>query len=262
MLTLSSLDILTYDGQSYNISWDFIATEELITNYEVDIYRSESPVSGISQYEIVESGLSANLYSYVDTSISQLLDIGRPWFYKLGIHDLVTSGITYQPEPAAYLKDEVPDKIFREIVRRKNINLNNSRGSGRDFKIFKRRTWGTHCSVCWDSSLQRTTDSNCTTCSGTGWLNGYYDSLTIRGMKNTSPKLSQINMFGEWKPSDSLLYVLGYPPLKPKDIISDDDNHLWTVVQVRTIERLGYIIEQIVQMALLAQDELLYKQLL
>ena len=69
-------------------------------------------------------------------------------------------------------------------------------------------------------------------------------------------------MFGEWKPSDSLLYMLGYPPLKPRDIIVDDNNHLWTIVQVRTIERRGYIVEQNAQIASLAQDELLYKQLL
>lgn len=263
MLIVKSLDVSTYDGQSYNIGWEFQPDTDLITDYEVNIYRSESPVDNITQYDVVASGLSANLYNYIDTSITQMLDMGRPWFYKLGIYETTNlSGISYQPETAAYLKDEVPDKIFREIVRRKKLNINHPRHSGRDFKVVKRRTWGTHCNVCWDDSLQRSTDSNCTTCFGTGWINGYYDPITVRGMKNPSPKLNQINMFGEWKPSDSLLYMLGYPPLKPRDIIIDDNKHLWTVVQVRTIERVGYIIEQIVQIALIAQDELLYKQLL
>ena len=262
MLIIKSLDISTYDGQSYNVAWEFEPDSDLVSNYEVSIYRSESPTIGIDEYDLVVSGLSANLYNYVDTSISQLLNLGRPWFYKLAITDALTSDVDYQPEPAAYLKDEVPNHVFREIVRRKNINLQNPRFSGRDFRIFKRRTWGTHCSECWDMSLQRSTDSNCTTCYGTGWINGYYDAITIRGMKNSSPKLSQINMFGEWKPSDSVLYMLGYPPLKPRDIVSDDNNHLWTVVQVRSTEHLGHIIEQQAQIASIAQDDFLYKYLL
>jgi len=263
MLILSSLEVSTYDGQSYNVSWEFEPDTDLYSEYSVNIYRSESPVDDISQYEIVASGLNANLYSYVDTGVAQLLDLGRPWFYKLGIYETSVSGvISYQPDQAAYLKDEVPDRVFREIVRRKNINLLNTRFSGRDFRIIKKRTWGTHCNDCWDESLQRSTDSSCETCYGTGWINGFYDAIEVRGMKNPSPKLSQINMFGEWKPSDSMFYMLGYPPLKSRDIVADDNNHLWTVVQVRTVERRGYIVEQMAQVASLAQDENLYKQLL
>jgi hypothetical protein len=262
MLILKSLDVSTYDGQSYNISWEFEPDSDIVANYTVNIYRSESPTVGIDEYDIVVSGISANLYSYVDTSVSQLLDFGRPWFYKLAVTDELTAEVSYQPEPAAYLKNEVVNRVFREIVRRKNINLLNPRFSGRDFKIFKRRSWGTHCSVCWDASLQRSTDSSCTTCFGTGWINGYYNPVSIRGMKNSSPKLNQINMFGEWKPSDSVLYMLGYPPLKSRDIIADDNNHLWTVVQIRTTEHLGYIIEQQAQIASIAQDDFLYRYLL
>lgn len=263
MLILDYLQVSTYDGQSLTLTWDFKPDTSLISDYSVNIYRSESPVDDITQYDMIASGLSANLYSYIDTSVAQLLDLGRPWFYKLGIYETSVSGvISSQPDQAAYLKNEVPDRVFREIVRRKNINLQNPRFSGRNFKIIKRRTWGTHCPDCWDMSLQRSTDPSCITCMGTGWINGYYDPITVRGMKNTSPKLNQINMFGEWKPSDSLLYMLGYPPLKPRDIVIDDNNHLWTVVQVRLVERLGHIVEQIAQIASISQDEFLYKQLL
>lgn len=263
MLILDYLHVTTYNGESYNLTWDYIAeTIETISGFMIDVYRSESPATTIEEYECIASGINANNYSYTDSSISQLKDYGRPWFYKLNIIDPIRHEEEFQPETPAYFRDEVPDRVFREIVRNKRIALNNTRFSGRDFRVFKRRTWGTHCSNCWDESLQRTTISNCTTCYGTGWINGYYNPVTFRGMKNTSPKLSQINMFGEWKPSDALLYSLGYPPLKPRDIIADDEDNLWTIVQIRTVERRGYVIEQITQLALLAQDELLYKQLL
>lgn len=262
MLTIESLNVTSYDGESLQLSWEFATTSEVISDYGVNVFRSESTNSGISDYDVVASGISANDYSYIDTGVSQLLDLGRPWFYKLEIINNNTAESTFQPTAPAYLKDGVPDRVFREIVRRKAIVLNNPRYSGRNFKVFKRRTWGIHCSTCWDQSLQRSTDSDCPTCYGTGWINGYYNPVTFRGMKNTSPKLSQINMFGEWKPSDSLLYMLGNPPLKTRDIISDDDNHLWTIVQVRGVERLGHIVEQNAQIALISQDDFLYKNLL
>ena len=260
MLTISTLDITSYDGDSLQLTWTIASTTETISDYTVDVYRAESPVSGMSYYEVVTSGISANDYSYIDTDVEQLLD--RPWFYKLKLTNTSTLATDYQPTAPAFLKDTTPDRVFREIVRRKTIILNNSRYSGRDFRIFKKRSWGTHCSSCWDASLQRSTDSDCLVCYGTGWINGYYNAVAVRGMKNVSPKLSQINMFGEWKPSDSLLYMLGNPPLKPRDIVADDNNNLWTVVQVRTVERLGYIIEQNAQIALIAQDDFLYKNLI
>lgn len=260
MITINTLDVTSYDGDSLQLSWTIASTTETITDYTVDVYRSESPIEDITQYEHVASGISANVYSYIDTDVYRLLD--RPWFYKLKITNTNTLDISFQPSSPAFLKDETPDRIFREIVRRKGIVLNNSRYSGRDFRIFKKRSWGVHCPLCWDLVLSRSTDSKCLVCFGTGWLNGYYDAVLVRGMKNTAPKINQINMFGEWKPSDSLLYMLGNPPLKPRDIVADDDNNLWTVVQVRTIERLGYIIEQNAQVALIAQDDFLYKNLI
>lgn len=262
MLTINSLDVTSYNGQSLKLTWSIEPTSEIITDYEIDVYRSETTSSGISEYDLIASGISANDYEYVDTSVAQLLNIGRPWFYKLKVINSTTLDNSIQPAEPSYLKDSTPDRIFREIIRQKSIVLNNPRYSGRDFKLIKKRSWGTHCPDCWDETLQRSTNSKCLTCYGTGWLNGYYNSVSIRGMKNPSPKMNQINMFGEWKPSDSLLYMLGDPPLKPRDIVADDDNNLWTVVQVRTIERLGYIIEQNAQLALIAQDDFLYKYLI
>lgn len=259
MLILDYLKINTYDGTSINLQWDFKPDISLITDYKINIYRAESPVNDINQYDLIASGINANQYFYNDTTVSQLLDIDRQWFYKLGIYENTNpTNITYQPDTAEYLKSSIPDRIFRKLIKNKKLGL---KFAGRQFKLIKRRTWGTHCPVCWDLSLQRSTDPNCLTCYGTGWINGYYNPVLINGMKNPSPKLTQINMFGEWKPSDSLFYTLGFPPLKPKDIVVDDNNHLWTIVQVRTVERLGYVIEQIAQLASISQDELLYKYL-
>jgi hypothetical protein len=50
------------------------------------------------------------------------------------------------PTPAGYLRDESTDTYYLEILRRKSLIL--ERFSGRSFKILKRRTFGTRCSLC------------------------------------------------------------------------------------------------------------------
>jgi hypothetical protein len=50
------------------------------------------------------------------------------------------------PTPAGYLRDESTDKYYLEILRRKALIL--EKFSGRSFKILKRRTFGTRCSLC------------------------------------------------------------------------------------------------------------------
>ena len=65
-------------------------------------------------------------------------------------------------------------------------------------------------------------------------------------------------MFGEWKPSDSMLFTLNYPLLSPRDVVVDDEGKRWVVIQIRYLKKLGYIIEQQVQLAQVANEDKVY----
>jgi len=43
-------------------------------------------------------------------------------------------------------------------------------------------------------------------------------------MINPAPQFNQITMFGEFMPSDCVLNMLNYPPLRPKDVVVETTN--------------------------------------
>ena len=83
MLSLTSLTVSSFDVDKLTVTWAFKNTSESLSNYSIDVYRSESPSSGISEYTIVGSGISANTDSFDDTTISGIYHPTRTWFYKL-----------------------------------------------------------------------------------------------------------------------------------------------------------------------------------
>ena len=113
---------------------------------------------------MVTSGISATTYSYIDSSVSGLYDPLRVWYYRLDVKSSTESLV--QPTQASYRKGVSTDKFHKEILRRKKISLD--KYTGRDFFILKRRTYGTHCTECWDSTLMRITSQDCDVCYGTG----------------------------------------------------------------------------------------------
>ncbi len=126
MLTLKSLTVSSFDIDSLTLTWEFKSTTELITDYTIDVYRSESPtevttVSGVkANYDHIASGLSAETYSYKDTSIENIYDPFRQWYYRL----LVTKEGTNKQfllgdSKPAYVKWHSLDKAYKEILRKK-----------------------------------------------------------------------------------------------------------------------------------------------
>jgi hypothetical protein len=70
MLSLTSLTVSSYDVDKLTVTWEFKTTSESLTDYTIDVYRSESPGTGTSEYTIVGSGISADTASFDDTTIS------------------------------------------------------------------------------------------------------------------------------------------------------------------------------------------------
>jgi len=96
---------------------------------------------------------------------------------------------------------------------------------------------------------------DCDVCHGTGWLDGYFAAMSVKGMLNPNPVINQITMYGEWRPSDSLLTILNHPPLVVRDVVVDEKGQRWAVRAVRRIERLGFSIEQQAQLSLISFDD-------
>lgn len=257
MILIDTLTISSYRSDRLTLTWEFKDTIELLSDYSLNIYRSENPgTDDLDGYDIIASGVSATTISYEDTTVAGLYDPLRTWYYELEIVNNITSKSTIQPEIPAYRKGVVTDKIALSIIRRKSLSLNKK--TGRDFYILKRRTYGTHCPACWDETTGRVTVGDCTTCYDTGWVDGYFESIYTKGMVTVSPDHNQITMFGSWVPKDVIFYTLNFPPLRAKDVVVDDENQRWIVKQVVPTKKNGFLIEQSVQCSLIALDDIVY----
>ena len=167
MIVLDSLDVNSINLDSLILTWAFKSDPgETFSDYTIDVYRCEAPSSDINEYDLVENGVSATAYSYNDTTVSGLHDPHRTWYYKFKIIDTASSNVSVEPSPPAYIHNITPNRYYREILRRKNKVLN--KFSGRDMTLLKRRSWGQHCTECWDETLFRIKYDDCDTCNGTG----------------------------------------------------------------------------------------------
>lgn len=254
MATLKTATVDSFNKDFNFIEWEF-ADPVPTGNKSIEIYRSEVPGESLSEFDLITT-LAITEGNYIDNGIDNLYVHNRKWFYQLNLVDNDTLDETIllsQPVTS----DEGPrDYAAREILYRKKLSL--ERFTQRSFYLLKRRTWGTHCSACWDETLFRSSDPNCPVCYGTGWEMGYFSPIKFEGMANPSPTYNQLLPFAKWKPSDSLLTMLNFPYIIEGDILVDDEGSRWIVVQKRPMEKLGRVIEQRLQISIIQPDDIVY----
>ena len=258
MLSLTSLTVTTYDANKLTVSWAFKSTSESLSNYVIDVYRSETPgTGGIDEYTLVGSGISATTSYYDDITVSGLFHPTRTWFYKIKVTNQSTSksSILFDTTPA-YIKSLSLDKYTLEIIRRKKQVQD--KFAGRPVYVLRRKTFGQRCPTCWDSTLFRRTKDDDTTCFGTGIVGGYFKPQSSKAVLTSSPKYNQITMFGEWFPSDIMMNIVGVQPLKISDVVVDDAAKRWLVKSINTVEKGGVIIEQTCQLSLISPSDIIY----
>ena len=258
MISLTTLTVTSYNRDLANVAWTIQSTSESLAGYTLSLYVSEAPSTDLGDYDLVASGISASDYSYNDTTtVSGLYSDNRTWYYLAVVEKTSTGETSTQPSSPAYLKINTLSRPYTEILRQKNLVL--ERFSARESLYFvKRRTWGTYCTNCWDTTLQRITVSNCPTCLGTGYVGGYFTPVTFNGMINPAPKYNEITMFGQFMPSDCLLYMTNFPVLTTQDVIVDAINRRWLVNDVRYLEFKGRVIEQQARLSKISIDDAIY----
>lgn len=260
MIKLANFNIDNTKINENIISWEILPTTEDLNNYKLDIYRSEFiGDSSLDGFNLIASGINVSQNYYIDFTISGWTNFSRTWYYKIKLKNISNNAVVLYPEIGSYYPNyNITDRATLEILRRKKLVLR-QKYVGQNFKFLKRKNWGEHCPKCWDNEMFRSTDDSCRVCYGTGWKGGFFKPIPFIGMVNKSPSYSQINMFGTWKPSDVMLYLLNYPILTERDIIVDSNGKRWSVIQIRYVAKLDKIIEQQAQLALIAPDSIIYE---
>lgn len=138
MLSLKNILIKRYDPTGLTLTWEFENTTELLSDYRIDIYRSQNPAPDIANYDVVATDVSATALLYKDVFTANKVNHNTVWYYRFRIHNISTLEQSYQPALPAYMNDEVPNFRWSKIVRHKTLGL--ERKVGRDVFLLKKRS--------------------------------------------------------------------------------------------------------------------------
>ena len=135
----------------------------------------------------------------------------------------------------------VHDPVGAEIARRHMIRLKEGR-CGNKCYVFKRMRDGARCPDCWDEITQQLCATDCPTCKGTGYIQGYFDGIPT--YLNFAPEGGTVSVdtTGPVNTEGTIQAWTGHTPdISSGDVIVEPlGRRLWVAneVQVNTHRRL------------------------
>ena len=258
MIKLTNVLVSTFPINYNSIQWELEMTQETLTDYRISIYRSEAQTQNLSDYVIVGSGINPFTdFMYLDPTISGLTNKFSEAYYVLQIDHIVSGYEQRFQGPYTHNPLGPMDYVSREVNRRKNIVLNQY--SSQEYILLKRKTTGQTCPDHYDPILGRTDESHCLTCYDTGYAGGFYSPIEMKAQLNEGPTRNQIVVFGNWQDQDAILTTVGVPVIAPRDIIVDELNRRWEVVNVRSLNKALYTQEQSAQLRQIEKGDVVYE---
>lgn len=253
MLVVDDITVRPLSTTAAEISWTIVPTEESLTTSRFHVLRSESPEGPY----VDVSGPLVGTFSYLDAVNlkSKFNEIG----YRIRVDHLPTGVSVTYPNGAPgesfvlhpdfhrvkFAEDYGSDFIAMEITRRNNLLLR--RFTGRLLAYFPVRTQGPRCALCFDNLKKRASKSGCRECYGTTFQNGFHDQINVFVDVNPSPNVIQIANFGKMELNSTVMFMSNFPLAKPNDLIVEPSNRRWRVVQVNSVTKNRYVVQQYLQ---------------
>ena len=252
-MDIDNVKIIPVAENRIYISWKFKQTLENFQEYIFILERSEDPASGyIPVFEFNHN------IEYTDSVWFK--KIWRNLYYRFQIVHTPSGTVNYTK---AYRMSVAPDLEALEIVRRNNIMLRNRRyGTGTPIAVFKQKTVGPKCPVCWDYNKQKIRSSTCDECFKTGIEGGYYDPIITWANLTPPQKMVQIPQWGEMEPNEIRIFLSNEPVVNPKDIFfAPNDMLFYQINQIEISSRRGYLLHQLAAASVLDRSSIIYKLL-
>ena len=146
-------------------------------------------------------------------------------------------------------------KRWVEVNRREWILLD--KFTGVESVIFRRRTFGTRCSHCWDAKNEKILREHCPQCYGTSYEGGYYQGISVLMQYDTATNTQHLQYFGKYEPNLMTSWTISYPTIQPHDIIlRTNDYKIFRVEGVQNTEILTTQTRQMIQIQELAKNHI------
>jgi hypothetical protein len=154
--------------------------------------------------------------TYTDTTQrdwSELLEI----FYRIRL--TLDDGSGYNSTPSNFLSTMSTSELrFIDEIRRKEA-IHNARFGGVTMWLLSRKNWGTKCTSCRDEETNEVLDPLCSTCYGTGYVDGYWDPYEMEGRML---KRKQVVREGGDALTQMIMRVCPIPSISEKDVVVID----------------------------------------
>lgn len=232
---ITSLTVQSLDADFQEICWTVGESTLDTLDYTFQVLRSEGPEG---PFEAICVPFD-DMFRFVDGQKPGASKM-RSLFYRLRIAHKAT-GVTW--ESASVQLEPKPDLIALEIRRRAYMQLRAYRG--RKCWVLPVRTFGQRCG-CVNKTLNKKVKNSCPTCYNQGYVRGYLDPIETWADFSSSPQVLLPSEVGvELQPQDATATVPYYPPIKPNDILVEQENRRWRVTKVVRPEARRVTVHQV-----------------
>lgn len=245
---LAEVHIMSFEPETrLLVKWCLAPTAQNLKNLRFFIDRGESPET-LKQINSPLGIAFNDPYEYLDFT-GLLRNTEKIYYYRIRAVEFNDAGDTplqtFQTEPFHW--EGEPDLAAMYIIDEHLFAFRYVYGM--PCVIFKKRTEGGRCTECWDTVLKRVTKSNCQTCYGTGFLNGYYPFIEAWMDFNPDPKVVAISEWGERQPSQTDVMFTNYPLMASGDLVVElESNRYWRVSNIRNTEKNRTTILQVMRL--------------
>lgn len=248
MLEIYDAKVDFYNIKYLTVSWRIKPTTEDISLYTFSVRRSLSPEGPFNE---IKSLSEQFVYHDPDVNLEHKY---REFYYKIRVYE-TADPTNYSESEVAYLPEK-PDPVAAEVIRRNNLLLENFVGV--DCYIYVIKTYGQLCANCYDYVKHRRRISDCPVCFHTSFVGGYFGPIIRKVNFNPSHKMIQQAGF-EMMPDNIAGWMSNYPPLKPKDVIIENGNKRWRVVEQSQTEKKRIPVHQMLQLTQINRSDIEYQ---
>jgi len=268
MLEVHNIQVLSWTLNALDISWEIRPTYEDTADYDFYVLRSESAAGPFQVLNSKAPIVPPTAFLFRDGQQPVYSKI-RQFRYRIrvvqrGTGDAVEFGSRTRDERSrgdqaigSVGVEALPDKVLLAINRRFEMLL--EKKVGRRVLLLSRMTFGRHC-ACYDVELRKILLPDCRTCFGVGFTGGYYSPIAIYAKISPVPRgVRRTPELGEVHPSQSMLELGRFPPVKTGDLLVERENRRWHVGQVTTTEKRRAASRQVAAISELEKAKIEYQ---
>jgi len=255
MIEISRINVVN------NLSLDYLLiqiickpTSEDLTDYVFDIYRNTS-LDG--EYELIASDIDS--FQYADRDVN-LYKQSIKYYYKVKVKNIKTLEEEFSTE-IGELSNHIPDNIANSVAIQYDIYLDRVVSNPKVY-LLSRKRFGQKCAFCYDEIRMQAKNDNCPHCYTTGYMGGYHKPIKIpicyMSNKEGLQQLLDISNVGEVS-NPIQAWVKNYPIVQPGDIIVDDYNRRFEVINWQPTTKNNFILRQVLTLQKLPHSNIIYK---